>query len=281
MAAALLAAALAAGAAPAPDRTAELRQQLTELLGDAPRAERVKRLARVVWLDPAEPELRSIAKEWLVKEAESNSAPIVLAFFDAPPAAQVEILDLFREHWSTWGRGTDPWRNEMLRVGLSSPDRSVRRAAARLLASAPFPRIAHIAVDAAMADPDLTVAALTAMALNRDAHAVRWVCRQLLSGDDRVEAAARHAIWGIGHPAASCLLPMLESDDRETRRRALEALLTIAGEDELPALHRWLELHAEEEPALADRVLDAVAQIEAGLYRPEPPPRPERLFPDD
>ncbi len=259
-----------------------LGRELAELLAGATQRERVARLLRLAWIEPADAALAAEAETWLRREAQRAESVLPLAFFDSPPAAQVKILDLYREQWDVLGRGTDPWRIEMLRVGLMSEEKSVRRAAARLLAAAHFTRVAHIAVDAAVADPDLTVAALLGIANDADPHEVRWVVRQALAKDPRVVAAAHYAIWRIGRPAAEHLQPLvLLDDDPATRRAALEALFRIASDADSDTLYEWLDRFGDQDPELRERVTDLLGRIEAGLYRPPRPPVPAQLFPDE
>ena len=45
------------------------------------------------------------------------------------------ILKLYREKWSIFGRGTTPWRDDMVRRALISPHEQVREAAGVLAES--------------------------------------------------------------------------------------------------------------------------------------------------
>ena len=171
-------------------------------------------------------------------------------------------------------RGPDEfgaWRDETVRKGLFSPHAEVRRAAAVLGATRPFPRVVHHMIDAANADTQLVPHAARSVGMQRDYRGVRWLIDRAASGDELMWNTGRWSIYSVGPPARSRLMERAKDSDPQVRRFVTECLLSIAGPDDLSTLHRWVDEASAEDAALTDSVIKAIAAIEAGSWRPSPP----------
>lgn len=195
---------------------------------------------------------------------------------DIDGTTRARVLDLFHRHWTSLTTGVDPVLAEMVVLGLESDEPRARASAARLMAERPIPRIGHYAVDAAIAHPELTQAALLAIELANQTLVRSWVIDQLSSQDEVVRNTARRTVAVLGREAmAEPLHSAIGEGELATVQGALEALLPIATFDDLSVLYRFLEKHGQAAPAMNDRVLAVIAELEAGLYRPTlPPPVP-------
>ncbi len=195
---------------------------------------------------------------------------------DVDGATRARVLDLFHRHWTSLTMGVDPVLTEMVVLGLESDDPRARASAARLMAERPIPRIGHFAIDAAIAHPELTQAALLAIEIAKQTLVRSWVIEQLSSQDEVVRSTARRAVAVLGREAmAEPLHSAIDEGELAAVEGALEALLPIATLDDLSVLYRLLEKHGQAAPSMNDRVLAVIAELEAGLYRPAlPPPVP-------
>jgi hypothetical protein len=218
-----------------------------------------------LWLPRAEWKLR-----WLYDNAE--------------PAEKALILRILDENWSRIVRGQSAHRTGIVRRALEHDDRRVRNAAANLMATKPLVKIGHHAIDAATFHPELTPAALHAIAVTRTTRHGEWVVSQLETDDETVRDAALWTIWKLGpEPTLGALREALESESDTLRRNALEAILRFGSPSSVPWLYAWLEANPDADETLRDRVISVLAEVESGLFRPGPvvPPTYEPLPVDD
>lgn len=255
------------------------RAQLAAMLRDAGslrlRAYRIVRLALIERPDGA---FGEVVKRAFEEEGLGFQAVLVRVFLEGDSVARRSILDLYHDEWNTLGQGTDSWRGELVRLGLESADRDVRRAAARLAANRPLPKIGHIMVDATLRHPELTHAAILSLGANRDVRPLRWALDFLESGDPRLKEAVHWSLWATGPAAAGRVRERVTKSDDDPAPAAIEALLFVASEDDSSVLYAWLDRHGDEHPELAERVTDALAGIEIGNYKPPRAARPELEF---
>jgi HEAT repeat protein len=198
--------------------------------------------------------------------------PMMRAFEQGDVETRTRVLQLFREEWSVLFGGTEPTLLALVRDALEDDSPEVRQAAAELIAARPVHLVAHPAIDAAVLYPELTLAAVLGVANARDRTGARWLVEQLTHEDPLVRAAARRGVFLFGRLIALPLKRQIAEGDPAEQDAAIDALLAIATPEDEAALHGWLERRAAENPELAERVLAATAALEAGLYRPTPPP---------
>lgn len=259
--------------------SAEVRKRFLERFeGVKTSTERVLLLGQIGYLEQEDPELSAYARQRFDEEASTSSSALKQLFEKGNPRLQEKILHLYEERWSILGRGVDGWREEMVRLGLASDFQKVRRAAASLAASRPLPRVTHAVIDAAEIRPELTLAAILTVASDQDFRGLRWALDQAAVRGGVYRDACLFAIYRIGEPARLRLLERLDDDRPEMASLALEGLLLIAGREDLPRLEAWLDRSGAQNPELAERVSRVIAEIEAGIYEPERPNRPELVF---
>ena len=257
----------------------EVDRALQEALQDVTRTDRrIEVLGRLSYDPKASPELRAAALELFRAEAVSSPLALERLFPSAPPEMQTWILDLYRERWSSLGRGVSTWRREMVRLGLESPEAGVRQAAARLAALRPIPRIIHPMIDAAIEHPELEQAAILCLGANSDPRGLRWALEVAARRAGRWRESLLYAVSRMGGGARLRLLEALDGDDPTRARLALEGLLLVAGAEDLPRLHTWLNEHGATAPDLAARVRRTIAEIEAGARERVILKQPELLF---
>lgn len=262
-----------------PEELYAARQALLgRLAGSESDKDRVYRIARLALIDRPTGAFGHVVQEFFRSEGLASQSVLVRLFFEGDATARRTILGLYDEHWSQLGQGTDSWRREIVRVGLESEDRELRRTAARLAAGKPIQKIGHIVIDATLRDAELTQAAILTLGANRDARPLRWALGFLASGDPRLRDAARWTVRAIGRPAAERLRERIVADPGIAVPESVDALLLVATPDDSSLLYAWLERHADAHPELADRVTDTLAAIEIGSYRPPAVTRPALEF---
>lgn len=232
--------------------------------------ERVLTLGRIALVEKPGGELQQEAERLFWEEAPGGHDALLLLFGEVTPADQVRILELFRTRWDVLGRGVSPPRSRMVREGLLSDAPEVRREAARLAATRPFYRTLHSVIDASLEHPELTLAAVLAVGVNRDQQGCRWA---LETGAAEGGVIRRAALLSIAHVGPECrdrLVPFLDADDPAQRLLAAEGMLYVATEEDAPRLREWSERWSSEHPGMSRRLSDAADQLEEGWYRPEP-----------
>jgi hypothetical protein len=263
------------------EELAEARRELaTHLEGTSDRRERLMVLGRIGLVERADDPLGHLAREEFWRRALGADGVISLIFDRGPAVSRVEILNRYRERWDVLGRGTSGARSNMVRDGLMDRDPDVRRAAARLTAEHPFPRMAHHVIDAALVYPELTLAAVLTVARNGDHRGCRWALKAGAREQGAVRAAAVYAFRRAGEPCKERLLAFLDSEDPSRRMLAAEGLLQLATPEDAPLLRDWAERWGDRHPELAKRVLEAAEQLALDLYEPPEPDRPELAFPE-
>ncbi len=200
------------------------------------------------------------------------------AFGRGTPVVQAQVLTLLDEGWDTLVRSTDYQFTNLAATALESPSPDVRRAAGRLMAHRPLPQIAHWAVDAAVDDPPMTLAALMAVELTRSPYVCRWVIEQLVSKNPDVRQQALRTISAIGRAAVPFLRERTDDPDKAVRGAVIRAWLLVALGDDQPQFETWQTTHGKDDVAVAQQVTTALAQLQAGKYAPAMPARPELSF---
>ncbi len=213
---------------------------------------------------------------YLEREGQGVPGVLLKLFQRVGPYGQATILKMYREHWSTLGMHTNSWRDETVRRGLASPSAEVRAAAAELAATRPLPRILHHAIDAAVAHPELTEAAMFTVATNQDFRGVRWVIELSAKAAPERRELGLWVVRRVGEPAKRLLFERIDDPDPDFRAFALDALLQLASPEDESVLHGWIERWRKEDPQTAERVLKVLAALESGSWRP--PPFEQRLF---
>ncbi len=232
-----------------------------------------ERIVQLAFFDHPAPEVKAAAVARLGENLDSARTALVGAFPRLAPPDQALVLRLFTDGWKVVSAGVDLSFTEMARRGLESPSAATRRAAARLMAERNLFRITHIAIDAATEHPDLRIAALRAIENIREAYGTRWVLEQAADPDPVVRGQALRTIYAIGAPAGRFVRESLDSERRELRNAAIEALLVLADGDDIPRFEAWIEKYGTAEPELEQRVSKAMAEMQAGRYRPAIGPR--------
>lgn len=271
-----------AGKAPSGEDLVRARAKLEHLVQDSrDPAERARRIAHLVWREHPGGALQQVAEEALRSEIGNMLVFLPQFFFEGDALIKAAILDFHRENWQAIGKGGgDSWTTQMVRHGLESPDWSVRRAAARLIAFSPVQQVAHFAIDAAEAEPIFTQAALMSIAVSQDEKGAGWATTHLSDPDPAIRAAALRAVFFTRERAKLFLKEQLDSPEPAVRHAALEAWLLIVHADDLPTLQGWLEKNQAKEPAQAEKVARVLALAEIGRYTPVLPELPALEIPE-
>ncbi len=270
-----------AEAPPISDKTAVEFNRRMQGVGSG--AARVDKLIQIVWYERPGGELQAYAEADLEAECISGVGSLIREFKNGPLPVRRLAISLMQRRWQPLTRGSDPALIDLVGQSLSDPDPVIHRTAATIAATNVMEGIANQAIDAAIADPELTVAALRAIALANDESGARWSIRQLQSTDVRVRLSALATVARLARVTLPMLRVQLESSDINERRSALDGLLLVATRADIPLLTRWLE--TSEDPSRVESVTKAIAQLQSGRYAPLPPPPVEPLFatplPDD
>lgn len=244
---------------------AELRERLDGLRSKRTHA---RELGEIVLLERPGGAFEAVARERFWGLAPGMNDMLAALFKEAGPAARIEVLESYRNNWSTMGRGTSGARNEILRRGLRDDHQAVRMAAARLMASAPFPHMLHQVIDAAVRDPDLTLAAVLAVAQAREYQGCRWALRAGARDGGAVREAALMAFRRSGPKCKERVAEFLDSDDPEQRLLAAEGMLHVAEPSDAPRLREWAERWEDEHPEMSERLSAAADALEEDSYEP-------------
>jgi hypothetical protein len=252
------------------ERSKALRRIGQMLKGSSSRRERILLLGELVFVERRDDPLGMVAREEFWKLAPGASGTVIQLFESAPPESRAEILDRYREHWKVLGQGVSGSRSEMVRRGLRDDDRRVRRAAAKLIAARPFPQMLHAAIDAAVAHPELTLAAVMAVATNREYQGCRWALRAGAREGGAVRQAALLAFRRSGPKCKERVLEFLEAGEPAQRLLAAEGLLHVAEPADVERMREWAERWDPQHPEMAQRMRAAADALEASTYDPPP-----------
>lgn len=239
-------------------------------------APRVDQLIRIAWYERPGGELQAFTAAQLENDCVSSPGSLLREFKSGPLDVRRQAIGLMSRRWQQLTKGSDPALIDLVGQALTDPDPVIHRTAATIAATNVMEGIANQAIDAAIADPELTVAALRAIALANDETGARWSIRQLQSADPRVRQTALYTVARLVRVTLPMLRVQLASPQPDERKSALEGLLLVATREDIPQLMRWLE--APDDPAQIDTVTKAVATLEAGRYAPKPPTFAEPLF---
>ena len=254
------------------------RARLEGVSGPTQRAER---LAEVALVERPGGELQQMVDTALDEEILEAKGALRRIFLTGDETARVRVMQLYGSHWrDELGVGFEPVFVDTLRRGLEDPSPRVRRAAIAFTATNHLPRIANFLIDAAEADPDLTLGALLSIEQSRDPIGARWVTGKIGDRNPAIHDAALLATSAMGRRAAFHLRTMVESPDAKTRYAGVEGLLVVAEPDDRSFLAAWLERDTAAPAALREQVVRAVAELEIGTYKPDLPPRPALTFKD-
>ena len=241
--------------------------------------QRAERLAEVALVERPGGELQQMVDAALNDEILDAKGALRRIFLTGDEAARVGVMQLYGRHWrNTLGVGFEPAFIDTVRRGLEDPRPRVRQATIAFTAANHVPRIANFLIDAAEADPNLTLGALLSIEQSRDPIGARWVAGKLADPDPAIRDAARLASVPMGRQAAFHLRVMADSPDPKTRWAGIEGLLAVAGADDRDFLANWLEKDAAAPRTLRDAVVSALAELEIGTYTPSLPPRPPLTF---
>ena len=252
------------------------REEFYENLRDfEDRRDRVFRLGEIAFIEQPGGLEQRFAEVAFYGEFPSSPPALYQLYYVGDASVKRKVLSLWRENWTFLGQGTSTARTEMVRHGLRQQEWIVRREAALLAAEFPLRYIGHAVIDAAVEDPRLTRAALMALRLNREWQNTRWALQMLGSENKETRDAALIALSAIGPRGKRFIVPEISSEDPARRTRGVRALLTIATEEDLSVLFRWLDDHESDDPALAETVIEAIAGLESGIYVPAVPEMPD------
>ncbi len=251
------------------------------LVGVQNPTQRAERLAQVALVERPGGELQQMVDAALNEEILEAKGALRRIFVSGDETARVEVMQLYSRHWrDALGIGFEPAFVDTVRRGLEDPSAKVRRATISFTAANHVPRIANFLIDAAEADPSLTLGALLSIEQSRDPIGARWVVGKIGDRDPAIHDAALLATSPMGRRAAFLLRPMAEGSDPRLRRAGIEGLLVVAEPDDRTFLATWLERDTGAPPELRERVTRAVAELEIGTYKPALPPRPALTFKD-
>jgi len=185
----------------------------------------------------------------------------------APAAVSVHMMELLADVFRGLG-GVDAGVNVLLADQIRSQDTTIAKGAidvaTRLKLREAYLPLREIASNRSS---PLFATALEALVTLADPRAVSFFSKLL---DD--SSAPRDVIYrglvAIGRPAALVLKQKLLDNDPDARRRALDALLAIAGPQDLSALYTYIEKFPPEGEEKT-RIYATIARIEAS-----PQPRP-------
>ncbi len=168
----------------------------------------------------------------------------------------------------------------MVRLGLQHETPAVRLAAARLAATRPLPRILHAMIDAAVVHPELELAAVKAVGVNREYRGIRWVLDAAAAHEDAaIRQAAVRATYLVGGRARPLIHEKLDAESGATRALAFDCFLMVARPGDEPLLQAWYQRHGESDPERAAKALRVAAELEAGAYEPAIPDEVPLGFP--
>lgn len=269
------------GGATAPFVPSAATQQafLARLEGVSGPRERAERIARLALVERPGGELQEMAERALDAEIGDAKPALRAIFLEGDETARLGVIDLYGRHFRTvLGVGFEPWTVEMVRRGLEDRSPRVRRATIAFVAENHVPQIANFLIDAAEAEPELTVGALLGIEQSRDPIGARWTTSKIAESDPAVHDAALLATARMERRGAFFARTMAEDADPRVRSAGIEGLLTLAGRDDVAFLTAWLERPDAGPPELKERVVRALAEIEIGTYVPELPARPALPF---
>ena len=261
------------------DRAAAEAEISKRIAGCPKREDCVARIVQITLFEAAPGSaLQKHGLERIREDLMDAKIPLLEAFGSGKPAIQELVLDLVDQGWDTLVRSTDAQFTSLAASGLESPSPNVRRAAGRLMAHRPLPQIAHWAVDAAVDDPSMTLAALMSIELTRAPYVSRWVVDQLVHRNPDVRQQALRTISAIGRGAVPFLRERIDDPDKAVRAAVVRAWLLVAVDDDQPQFETWLTAHGKDDDATAKQVTTALAQIQAGRYAPVVPAQPALSF---
>ena len=253
------------------------RSRLEGVSGPTQRAER---LAEVALVERPGGQLQQMVDAALDEEILEAKGALRRIFLSGDETAKVEVMELYSRHWrSALGVGFEPAFVDTVRRGLEDPSPKVRQATIAFTAANHLPRMANFLIDAAEADPSLTLGALLSIEQSRDPIGARWVTGKIGDPDPAIHDAALLATVPMERRAAFFLRAMVESPDPSQRRPGVEGLLVVAQPDDRAFLAAWLERDTAAPAALRERVTRAIAELEIGTYKPDLPKRPPLSFP--
>ncbi len=271
----------AAATPPAPPQPSLATQEAfrARLVGVSGPNQRGERIAEIALVERPGGELQQMVDAALDQEIREAQGALRRIFLTGDETARVGVIQLYARHWRyVFGVGFDPAFIDTVRRGLADPSAKVRRATITFTAENHLPRIANFVIDAAEADPTLTLGALLSIEQSRDPIGARWVVGNIADPDPAIRDAARLACVPMERRAAFLLRVMADSPDAKVRRAGIEGLLAVATSDDRDFLASWLEKDTAAPLTLRDAVLSALAQLEIGTYRPTLPPRPPLTF---
>jgi hypothetical protein len=252
------------------------RARLEGVSGPTQRAER---LAEVALVERPGGELQQMVDAALDEEILEAKGALRRIFLTGDETAKVGVMRLYGRHWRTeLGVGFEPAFVDTVRRGLEDPDARVRQATIAFTAANHVPRIANFLIDAAEAEPNLTLGALLSIEQSRDPIGARWVTGKIGDRDPAIHDAALLATSTMGRRAAFILRTMVESPDPKVRRAGIQGLLVVAEPDDRLFLAAWLERDTGAPPELREQAGRAAAELEIGTYKPSLPPRPALTF---
>ncbi|MCU0222962.1 MAG: hypothetical protein MUF27_02610 [Acidobacteria bacterium] len=251
----------------------------TRLEGVSGPTQRAERLAEVALVERPGGELQQMVDAALDEEILEAKGALRRIFLTGDETARVEVMELFSRHWrNTLGIGFEPAFVDSVRRGLEDPSPKVRQATIAFTAANHLPRMANFLIDAAEADPSLTLGALLSIEQSRDPIGARWVSGKVGDPDPAIHDAALRACVPMQRQAAFHLRVMADSPVEKVRWAGIEGLLTVASADDRGFLTNWLEKDAAAPRTLRDAVVSALAELEIGTYKPKLPPRPPLTF---
>ncbi len=222
-------------------------------------------LMRLAWLDGAPEAVRQRARRELAVFGARGMDALWNAAVTAPPEYKSEVVETLLE-------GFRSITGQVPQAYLPALEESVwfGTREARLLAIPELGRMKSRSsllpiIDAAIEDAEVAPAAVEALGRIGDPRARFFLSRALASGDPSVRDRAAVSLAQLGEPGRASLKAAMRSGDTEVRLAAVRALLPLATEEDVTALHEYAALHADDDPAIAEAVRAAAALIERAI----------------
>ena len=223
-------------------------------------------LARLAWGAPGtvEPLVRSTARAELVSFGDTAYDAMATVQHETDPVYQADVVAALIEARRLDRYGNPPDYQRGLEEAIwSASIEGQRLAIIELARYSNFPPTVLTTIDAIHARPELTMVGLRALRSLNDDRSRFFLARVLDLGEPREQRAAARALAMIADTGTAQLRQRLTAPVASVREAAVDALLEISSPNDLTLLRDYVAAHADDDPAVLERVRARTSELEA------------------
>lgn len=222
-------------------------------------------LAKLAWLEQAPEAVRERAREELSVFGANAMDALWRAAIEAPKEYKAEVVQVLLAAIRSVTADIPPAYVPALEDSVWFGDRE-----ARVLAIPELGRMRSFAsvlpiIDAALEDPEVEQAAVLALGQIGDSRGRFYLSEALESGKPVVREQAAVALARLGAEGKSMLKSAMRSSSPSVRLAAVRALVPVATDEDVAALHEYVATHADDDPKTAEAIRLVALNIERAI----------------